>query len=127
MNRHPYDSAQDRELARWPGVTWSREIAGKHLKLVVEFEGQSRFIVFPTSPSDSTRGPLNHVQNIRQTLKEMGAETVPQVAAQSLRRTPNPTTPRRFRLGERPQGGPSRDPWEPLRSLQNGLDRRGLE
>lgn len=117
MTRHPYDSAQDRELSRWPGVTWSRESAGKHMKLVVEFEGQSRFIVFPTSPSDSARGALNHVKNIRQTLKEMGAEPVPSVPVSGIRRTPNPTTPRRFKLGERPQGGPSRDPWEPLRNL----------
>lgn len=128
MTRHPYEAAQDRELARWHGVIGTREMGSKHFRLVLNFDGASLFVTYPTSPSDNARGALNHVSDIRATLLKMGATRAdPEVSRTGLRRTPNPTTPRRLRLGERPQGGPSRDPWEPLRTLQNGLDRSGLE
>lgn len=123
MTRHPYDSAQDRELARWLGVTWTREIGAKHFRIVLNFRGQSRFCTYPSSPSDGRRGALNHVQNIRQTLKELGAERSAPAPSSGVRRTRNTTLPKRFSLGERPVKSPSRDPWQALRSLlENSLD-----
>lgn len=71
--RHAYNDCQEAELARWPGVTWTREHRGKHYALVLTFRGLSRFVIYPTSPGDSYRGSLNHVRDIRGTLSAMGA------------------------------------------------------
>ena len=71
---HAYHNDQDVELAQWPGVTWRREHRGKHLALVLEFDGVSRFVIYPTSPGDAYRGGLNHLRDIRAALTALGAK-----------------------------------------------------
>lgn len=71
---HPFEAAQEAELSRWPGVSWVREDRSKHRALVLSFADRSRFVTYPTSPSDAYRGPLNHVRDIRHTLAAMGAQ-----------------------------------------------------
>jgi hypothetical protein len=72
--RHPYDEAADAELAHWSGVTWERLAQGrKALSLVVSYRGVTRKVHYPITPSDSRTGALNHVQDLRRTLRDMGA------------------------------------------------------
>ena len=71
--RHPYDDLADRELSAWPGVQWERDESGKHLALRLTYAGESRKVHYPFTPSDKWRGPLNHVQDIRRVLRELGA------------------------------------------------------
>jgi len=73
LKRSPYDDAAEAELSRWPGVSWRTEVRGKHYALVLTFNGVSRFVTYPTSPGDTTRGPLNHVSDIRKALTALGA------------------------------------------------------
>ena len=115
MSRCEYDLATERELIMWPGVTWRREHRAKHYALVLRFRGRERFVTHPATPSDSRRGGLNHVRDIRAALREIGAKRLEVEKSQGQRRTRNPTTPRRLSITDRASGGPRRDPWEPLR------------
>jgi len=73
--RHPYDAAADGELAHWPGVTWERPPPGrKTLALAITYAGATRRVHYPITPSDSGKGALNHVQDVRRTLRDMGAQ-----------------------------------------------------
>lgn len=71
MRRHPYDEHADRELARWPGVVIvdRATMPSGHRRLVLEYKGKRRFIVYPGTPRDSKHGPRNHVQDIRRVLR----------------------------------------------------------
>jgi hypothetical protein len=71
--RTTYDDAVDAELARWPGVAWTREVRGKHYALVLTFNGVSRFVVYPCSPGDSRRGALNHLTDVKAACLGLGA------------------------------------------------------
>jgi hypothetical protein len=63
----------DAEIAEWPGVqVVRREKTAKHQRLVVRYNDIEKFVVYPLTPSD-TRGELNHIQTVRQTLRDMGA------------------------------------------------------
>ena len=86
VKRHDFDNHQEAELARWPGVTWTRTVRAKHYALVLTFGGVSRFVIYPTSPSDAYRGALNHVRDIRHTLTAMGATRTQERAASGPRR-----------------------------------------
>lgn len=70
---HPYDAAADRELARWPGVVVldRATMPSGHRRLVLEYRGKRRFVVYPGSPSDSRTGAKNHVQDIRRVLRQI--------------------------------------------------------
>jgi hypothetical protein len=73
--RHPYEIAADAELAQWPGVAWQRLAQGrKSMAAVVTYMGKARKVHYPITPSDSSTGPLNHVQDLRRTLRDIGAE-----------------------------------------------------
>src|SRR5690606_17680836 len=76
------------ELANWPGVTWRREHRGKHLALVLAFDGVSRFVIYPTSPGDTYRGSLNHLRDVRAALSALGAKRVQPAKANRPRRRP---------------------------------------
>jgi hypothetical protein len=116
--RHEYDDLQANELARWPGVSWSRQVRSKHYALVLTFDGVSRFVIYPSSPGDNQRGGLNHLRDIRQTLAAMGATRMAEPKSQQTRRTRNRTEPARVVIVERATGGPRRDPWAALASLE---------
>ena len=69
-----YEDAAERELAAWPDVQaeWL-PARGKHPVLRLTYAGASRKVPYPGSPSDTGRGPLNHVQDVRRTLRALGA------------------------------------------------------
>lgn len=72
MRRHPYETAADRELERFPAVrVVGREQRRKIRVLTLEYDGSSRSVFYPCTPSDK-KGPRNHVQDIRRALREMG-------------------------------------------------------
>jgi hypothetical protein len=72
IKRSEYVEFGDRELAHWPGVEAVRRPSRRHLRLTLTFGGASRFVIAPMTGSD-VKGPLNHVRDIRRTLREMGA------------------------------------------------------
>lgn len=115
--RTVYDDPTDAELARWPGVTWARQVRGKHYALILTFNGVSRFVTYPGTPGDSTRGVLNHLADVRAALRYLGATRTPEPRAASPRRARN-RTDAPVRITERATGGPKRDPWEALRTLE---------
>lgn len=115
-----YDPITDAELERWPGVTWRRELRGKHQALVLTFGNVSRFVIYPTSPGDSIRGPKNHLANVRQALREMGAARTAEPKGRVARRhRPRVVAPVNL-APSAPQAGasPTRDPWAVLKSVQ---------
>lgn len=114
------DQFVDAELARWPGVTWTREVRGKHYALVLRLRGQSRFVIYAATPSDR-RGLDNHLRDARVTLKAMGAKRLTEARSPAPRRRRNITTPARVDLGERAQHDPSRDPFSSLAALRREM------
>lgn len=66
--------AIEAELAQWPGVQVHYGHRAKHLQATFAFEGRTRFIVFPGSGSDSQRGALNTVRDMRRELTTLGAK-----------------------------------------------------
>lgn len=118
VKRHDYEQHQEAELARWPGVTYSRQVRAKHYALVLTFGGVSRFVTYPTSPGDTTRGALNHLRDVRKACAELGATRLRSVKATGAKRQRNRTEPARLNLGERVTGGPCRDPWAALATLE---------
>lgn len=74
--RSAYTETAERELTAWPGVTASFERTAKHQRAVFSFGGATRFVVFPTSGSDSRRGALNFLADMRKELRALGAVRV---------------------------------------------------
>ena len=64
----------DAELTRWPGVehTLVCGTRGAHPRLVLSYQGRSRFVVMPGSPSDRRVG-LNVRADVRRELATLGA------------------------------------------------------
>lgn len=121
VRRHCYDEAVEAELAHWPGVTVRREHRGKHLALILTFNGVSRFVTYPTSPGDVLRGPKNHVSNVRQALRGLGAkrDTEPKSVRPSRRRKVRVEARAKLVRTEPLTGrGPERDPFAVLASLK---------
>lgn len=119
--RTVYDEPIEAELARWPGVRWRREVRSKHYALVLEHGGLTRIHIYPSTPGDTVRGPLNQIRDLRAQLKEMGAERIGRVKSTSPKRERNKTTPTAVDLGERAEVDPSRDPWAALTSVRKKL------
>lgn len=111
-----YITASERELRRWPGVTTRREHLSRHARMVLTFNGQSRCVTYPLSPSDR-RGPMNHVGDIRKALLEMGATRLPDPRSANPKRQRNRTEPKRVHLGQKAVKDPSRDCWAVLGKL----------
>jgi hypothetical protein len=77
MNSRIYDEYREAELKNWPGVSVSEVRRGsKADRVYLAYNGKSRFVSFPHSPSDSRTGPRNHVQDVRRVLRELGAQRV---------------------------------------------------
>jgi hypothetical protein len=60
------------EVQNWPGVECMLEGGRKHGKMRVAYNGVSRVMLMPKSPSDH-RAPLNQVTYLRRVLREVGA------------------------------------------------------
>lgn len=116
--RTDLDDPTDAELARWPGVTWSRALRGKHYALVLDFNGLSRFVTYSCTPSDGVRGLQNHLRDVRKVCAEIGAKRTPEPKTQAPRRTRNHTEPRLVANNDKATGGPLRDPWAALATIQ---------
>lgn len=93
IRRTPQDEAADAELAMWPGVSWRREVRGKHRALVIGYRGREMFVAYPCSSSDSRRGGLNHVKDVRAVLRALGATRSAVARSEAPRRQRNRTEP----------------------------------
>ncbi len=115
--RHDYETAAVREIERWPGVAVRFEKTAKHRRAVFSVAGQSRFVVYPTSPSDSRRGALAFLTDVRTTLRSMGAvQDMPQErGARAHRHGPSRT---RGELTAPAISDPRPDGFAALRDLQ---------
>lgn len=113
-----YDEPTDAELARWPGVTSTRTVRSKHYALLLTFNGVTRQVFYPCSPSDAYRGALNHLADVRRVLTELGATRTAEVKTAGPRRVRNRTQPGRVVITDRATGGPKRDPWAGLSAMQ---------
>jgi len=102
-----YTQAAEREIEHWPGATLRFEKSAKHRRAIVAFGDRERFIVFPTSPSDSSRGHLNFLTDFRVELRALGARRVERTPS-TERRKRNVAAPRQASLPEisdpRPDG-----------------------
>ncbi|HRO04367.1 MAG TPA: hypothetical protein PLS69_12260 [Terricaulis sp.] len=76
MKAAEYINSAHRELERWPGVDVRFEKSRKHQKAFFAFAGAERFVVFPTSGSDSLRGTENFLRDVRAELRALGASRV---------------------------------------------------
>jgi len=78
MNANPVVRAVERELKHYPGVRMELdESGGRHSRMLFEKNGTSRFLTVPRTPSDF-RAPKNAVRDFRKTMKELGAEPLPE-------------------------------------------------
>jgi hypothetical protein len=115
-----YDDLVEAELKHWQGVTWTRQVRSKHYALVLTFEGVSRFVTYPCSPSDR-RGALNHITTVKAVLREMGARRQAPVKSSrpKAHRPRSQASPAPLRIA--PEPGKSRlssDPWAALAGLK---------
>lgn len=119
--RTDHDDAADAELARWPGVTWTRTLRGKHYALVLEYGGVSRFVIYPATGSDR-RGPLNCVRDIRAACRDLGAKRTERLKSSAPHRAGaarrKGQAPERFALPPRDPTRLDRDPWEALKGFE---------
>jgi hypothetical protein len=69
------ETIQD-ELRHYPGVEVELTNGGKHDRAVFRFQGQSRFMTLPKTPSDH-RAPKNMRRDLKKTLGELGVERSP--------------------------------------------------
>ncbi len=72
MNKQ-YLAETQREISEWPDVSMTQEAGGKHDRVILHYQGESRIVVVSNSPSD-VRGIKNHVSLVRRILKDMGAK-----------------------------------------------------
>lgn len=64
--------AQEAEIARWPGVTFHREMGGKHPRIVLAFKGRTRIHGHAGSSGDY-RGDRNSIAQLRAAIAFLGA------------------------------------------------------
>lgn len=113
-HRDAYTQAAERELEHWPSVEFRFEQASKHRRIVLEFAGKERFVMFPSTPSDNVRGHLNHIAGLRVELRALGARRVERTPL-TERRKRNVAAPRPTPTPE--ISDPRADGWAPLREL----------
>lgn len=68
-----YAITTEREVAEWPGVSVSFNNTKRHRVAVLAYRGRTRRVVFAATPSDSARGLLNHIGELRKELRGLGA------------------------------------------------------
>lgn len=117
--RHPYLDALTRELAHWPGATYTHQPRRKHPAVVLTFNGVSQFVVYSGSPSDNLAGADNFIRDVRAVLRDLGAARTAKAKAGVKIRTRKRAKPA---TALKPCGvplkhDPSRDPWTGLTVL----------
>lgn len=113
-HRDAFTQATERELEHWPEVHHRFEFTRKHRRVIISLDGRERFVIFPTSTSDTLRGPLGHVTNLRVELRALGARRVER-SPLTERRKRNVAAPRPAPVPE--ISDPRPDGWAPLREL----------
>lgn len=88
MNKE-FHTATVRELESWPGVTMTEEDGGKHAKVILHFNGESRIVVVANTPSDARALP-NHVATLRREIRALGAERAHIVSGAKTKQPANP-------------------------------------
>lgn len=63
----------EKELGRWPGVTYRAEYSGRHPRLWVKYGEAERFIPF-SGTYVGKYGVMQKVTQLRRTLREIGAD-----------------------------------------------------
>lgn len=98
--RTQFDAPVEAELARWPGVTWTRRVRSRHFALVLTYNGASRFVTYSATCSDQ-RAIHRHISDIRHALKALGAEREREArSARERRRRSQVEAPARFQPRE---------------------------
>ena len=109
-----YDDAIEKEIAAWPGASVTFGMRAKHREAVIAFDGQTRFVVFPSSPGDAYRGAKNKIADVRQALEELGAVRAPRLKNFGPKRERNQGVRRDMNIEPAPVRP---DPWAPLRRI----------
>lgn len=68
-----HKEAIEAEVRRWPGVSVSWHMGGKHPYAELAFDGHTQRQTIPGTSSDGARGHLNAVSDTRRILTSMGA------------------------------------------------------
>lgn len=65
---------EKRIAGEFPGASCTWNQGRKHMRLVVEHGGRKAIVFCPVTPSDSRRGDLNTLAQVRRTLKNGAAQ-----------------------------------------------------
>lgn len=119
-----YLETLEAEFEQWPGVTWAFSLAGKHARCDLTFEGRSKPIFMPLTPSDA-RGHLNCRQDARGVLRELGAVRTEREKSEREDRGYRPPPPKRLTQIAKSITPPTEqvDPFDPLREIARGMTR----
>lgn len=97
-----YETAIRNEIENWPGVSVTFGLRSKHGQAVLDYQGNSRFVVLPLSPSDSARGAKNSIADVRRECRALGASRLVSSSSAAPREYRKPTPkPRRDIMVER--------------------------
>lgn len=83
-------AATIRELKGWPGVTMTEEGGKKHPRIVLHYNGETRFVVVSATPSDA-RAQSQHLAVVRREIRALGAVRANVIAAST--KSPKPANP----------------------------------
>lgn len=75
MNQNDTLRMIERELENWPRVQHSIKSGTKHPKIVLQYNGKSRFVTYSSTKIDG-RAAKNMLALVKRTLREIGAERV---------------------------------------------------
>ena len=74
--------ATEREISLWEGASFDvLEDGGKHGRLAIKYNDQSRLVIMAKTPSDHRAVP-NHLSVVRKQLRDMGAQKAKNIVSQ---------------------------------------------
>lgn len=73
MKKSEYETAMKSAVEAYPGVGIDFEFRGRHKAARLSFKDRSYRVFYPATPSDSKRGILNLMRDLRRGLREIGA------------------------------------------------------
>lgn len=125
MSAREYEQWTQDEVAEWPGASVSFEAGGKHNRAVLTFGDASRFVVYPSTPGDNTRGIYNKIGDVRRELAGMGAVRNKRVKSTREPSERNPGADMRQPVAGEP-APVMPDPWEALQALASQPLKSGI-
>lgn len=72
MRKMEITESFERELTRWPNVTFRYEPRGRHKSLILQYGTKNRFVIFSDTPTNR-RAVLNNVSTMKKVLAGLGA------------------------------------------------------